>query len=108
MEGIGTTMGQDREKVTGGSSMGEIARSIDKTPATDPITNPPHYNSNTMETINLIRGSMKPAEYEGYLKGNIFKYVSRYRYKEKENPKKDLLKAQWYLNKLILEMTNDK
>jgi hypothetical protein len=51
---------------------------------------------------------MKPAEYEGYLKGNIFKYVSRYRYKEKENPKKDLLKAQWYLNKLILEMTNDR
>ena len=94
MEGIGTTMGQDREKVT--------------VVYDDPITNPPHYNSNTMETINLIRGSMKPAEYEGYLKGNIFKYVSRYRYKEKENPKKDLLKAQWYLNKLILEITNDR
>jgi len=88
------TMRQEREKVT--------------VVYDDPITNPPHYNSNTMETIDLIRGSMAPTEYEGYLKGNIFKYVSRYRYKEKENPKKDLLKAQWYLNKLILEMTNDR
>ena len=50
---------------------------------------------------------MEPIEYEGYLKGNIFKYVSRYRHKEKENPKKDLLKAQWYLCKLIEEMGKD-
>ena len=50
---------------------------------------------------------METEEYRGYLKGNIFKYVSRYRYKEKENPVKDLLKAQWYLNKLIEDMEND-
>ena len=73
----------------------------------DPITSPTHYNINTMETIDLIKGSMKPTEYEGYLKGNIFKYVSRYSYKEKENPKKDLLKAQWYLSRLIEEVTDD-
>ena len=71
------------------------------------INSPSHYNSNTMETIDLIRDSMEPIEYEGYLKGNIFKYVSRYRHKEKENPKKDLLKAQWYLCKLIEEMGKD-
>tara|TARA_R110002072_G_scaffold54088_3_gene142225 strand:+ start:2575 stop:2823 length:249 start_codon:yes stop_codon:yes gene_type:complete len=71
------------------------------------VTSPSHYNSNTMETIDLIRDSMESTEYAGYLKGNIFKYVSRYRYKEKENPRKDLLKAQWYLCKLIEEMTED-
>tara|TARA_R110000824_G_scaffold36397_1_gene113196 strand:- start:1057 stop:1308 length:252 start_codon:yes stop_codon:yes gene_type:complete len=69
------------------------------------INSPSHYNNNTMETINLIKNSMKVLEYEGYLKGNIIKYVSRYRHKEKENPKKDLLKAQWYLCKLIEEMS---
>ena len=71
------------------------------------ITSPDHYNSNTMETIDLIRDSMESEEYRGYLKGNVFKYVSRYRYKEKENPLKDLLKAEWYLNKLIEDMKND-
>ena len=71
------------------------------------VNNPDHYNSNTVETIDLIRDSMESDEYRGYLKGNIFKYVSRYRYKEKENPKKDLLKAQWYLSKLIEEIGHD-
>ena len=71
------------------------------------INSPGHYNSNTMETINLIRDSMESDEYRGYLKGNIFKYVSRYRYKEQENPYKDLLKAQWYLCKLIEDVKND-
>ena len=71
------------------------------------VNSPSHYNSNTMETINLIRDSMESEEYRGYLKGNIFKYVSRYRYKEQENPYKDLLKAQWYLCKLIEDVKND-
>jgi len=71
------------------------------------VNSPDHYNSNTIETIDLIRDSMESDEYRGYLKGNVFKYVSRCRYKEKENPVKDLLKAQWYLNKLIEDMEND-
>jgi hypothetical protein len=71
------------------------------------VVSPSHYNSNTVETIDLIRDSMESEEYRGYLKGNIFKYVSRHRYKEKDNPYKDLLKAQWYLCKLIEDMKND-
>ena len=71
------------------------------------VNNPDHYNQNTVETINLIRDSMEPQEFRGYLKGNIFKYVSRCRYKDKENPLKDLLKAEWYLSKLIEDMKND-
>jgi len=35
---------------------------------------------------------------EGYLQGNILKYVWRYDYK---GGLEDLQKAQWYLNKLI-------
>ena len=71
------------------------------------VNSPDHYNRNTVETIDLIRDSMEPQEFRGYLKGNIFKYVSRCRYKDKENPVKDLLKAEWYLSKLIEDMKND-
>ena len=71
------------------------------------VNSPDHYNRNTVETIDHIRDSMEPQEFRGYLKGNIFKYVSRCRYKDKENPVKDLLKAEWYLNKLIEDMKND-
>tara|TARA_R110000744_G_scaffold100411_3_gene193689 strand:- start:553 stop:801 length:249 start_codon:yes stop_codon:yes gene_type:complete len=71
------------------------------------IVSPDHYNSNTIETIDLIKNSMELEEYRGYLKGNIFKYISRYRYKDKENPLKDLMKAEWYLNKLIEDTKND-
>ena len=39
----------------------------------------------------------------GYAQGNVIKYVSRYRYKG--TPIQDLLKARWYLNKLIDETT---
>jgi len=67
----------------------------------DDINNPDHYNMSGMETIDLLQESMGMTEFEGYLKGNILKYVSRYRFKHAEDPVKDLLKAQWYLNKLI-------
>ena len=71
------------------------------------INSPDHYNNNTIETIDLIRDSMKPQEFKGYLKGNVLKYVCRCQYKDKENPSKDLLKAEWYLKRLQQEMMYD-
>jgi len=41
---------------------------------------------------------MDKPEFKGYLKGNIFKYVWRYEYK---NGVEDLRKAKWYLERLI-------
>ena len=67
------------------------------------VNKPVHYNTNGLETIDLIKESMSDEEFKGYLKGNILKYVSRYRHKHLSEPKKDLLKAQWYLNKLLEE-----
>jgi hypothetical protein len=46
---------------------------------------------------------MSEEEFKGYLKGNILKYVSRYRHKHPVEPKKDLLKAEWYLSRLLKE-----
>jgi len=69
----------------------------------DDVNNPQHYNTNGLETIDLIKQSMSEEEFKGYLKGNILKYVSRYRHKHPAEPKKDLLKAEWYLTRLLKE-----
>lgn len=65
----------------------------------DPVNSPRHYKANGMEAIDAIRGSMTLIEYKGYLKGNAMKYL--WRYDNKGNPKQDLRKAKWYLEKLI-------
>lgn len=60
--------------------------------------NPQHYKSGDVECIDAIRSSMSLDEFNAYCKGNVMKYI--WRYKEK-NGIEDLKKAQWYLNKLI-------
>jgi hypothetical protein len=65
----------------------------------DPVNSPSHYNSGGIEAIEGIEASMAPEAYEGYLKGNIMKYM--WRYEKKAKPIEDLKKAQWYLDRLI-------
>lgn len=62
-----------------------------------PVSHPSHYNQYEIETINAIKGQSTPDEYRGYLKGNIMKYLARYRTK---NGTEDLRKASWYLDRL--------
>ena len=62
------------------------------------VDHPEHYNFGKMETLDLIDNFSTPEEYDGFLKGNIIKYLHRYNFK---NGLEDLEKAQWYLNKLI-------
>lgn len=66
--------------------------------ADDPVNNPSHYGSGSIECIDYIQDFLTREEFIGYLRGNIAKYLHRWRYK---NGLEDLLKAQWYLNKLI-------
>ena len=63
----------------------------------DLVNNPPHYNVGGIECIDAILSATNHNK-EGYLQGNILKYVWRYEYK---GGLEDLQKAQWYLNKLI-------
>lgn len=65
----------------------------------DSINHPAHYTSGGIECIDAIESSMSYAGFEGYLKGNVLKYLWRYR--NKNAPIEDLKKAQWYQNKLI-------
>ena len=42
----------------------------------------------------------------GYIEGNVIKYVSRHRYKDR--PLEDLKKAKWYIERLIQNLEKEK
>lgn len=65
----------------------------------DLVNSPKHYTQGQFETIDIILDTIEhlPGK-EGYLVGNIIKYLSRYHFK---NGQQDLEKSQWYLNKLL-------
>ena len=64
----------------------------------DNVNQPSHYNKGGVECIDAIQSSMTHEAFCGYLKGNIQKYIFRY---EDKGGLESLLKAQWYLNKMI-------
>ena len=63
----------------------------------DMVNHPAHYNAGGIECFDAIMAATNDLS-EGYIQGNIIKYVWRYRYK---NRVEDLKKARWYLDKLI-------
>lgn len=67
----------------------------------DNVNSPAHYGNGSIECIDYIEDFLTREEFIGYLRGNIAKYMHRWRYK---NGAEDLKKAQWYLNKLIETM----
>ena len=65
----------------------------------DAVNHPSHYTKNGgIECIDAIRSSMTPKEFQGMCKGNVMKYIWRYRDK---NGVEDLKKAKVYLDWLI-------
>ena len=67
-------------------------------PEPDPVNSPEHYNKLEVEAIDLIEMSMTKDEFLGYLKGNVLKYIIRYKHKGKDL--EDLDKGKWYLQRL--------
>lgn len=65
----------------------------------DPVKKPAHYTYGRYEAIDVIEeltaGASGP---EGFLLGNVIKYLWRYRHK---NGTEDLEKARWYLDRAI-------
>ncbi|ADO14415.1 AB1gp44 [Acinetobacter phage AB1] len=66
--------------------------------ADDKVNQPSHYANFSIECIDAMQAMLSRDEFIGYLRGNIFKYLWRYKLK---NGVEDLKKAQWYQNKLI-------
>lgn len=60
--------------------------------------NPNHYKTGGIETIDYLKAKLSEEAFEGFLAGNVLKYVSRYNDK---NGVEDLKKANWYLARLI-------
>jgi len=71
---------------------------IDEKITDDAVSKPAHYNNYEMETIEAIKGQSTTDEFSGFLKGNIIKYIARYKFK---NGVEDLEKAKFYLSVLI-------
>lgn len=63
----------------------------------DNVNHPNHYLGK-VEVIDYIEDKLSLEQFEGYLAGNVIKYMSRY---QKKNGLEDLKKGRWYLNKLI-------
>lgn len=74
---------------------------VDVAAPTDAVNSPAHYTSGDIECIDAIKAQMSADEFAGYLRGNVVKYMWRYRDK---GGVKSLEKARWYLERLIGEL----
>ena len=72
----------------------------------DNVNNPSHYNSGAVECIDAIEAMLSTEEFIGYLRGNSLNYRWRFRYKGK--PLEDLKKANWYEERLLKFMEDNK
>ncbi len=67
-------------------------------PASAPeAINPDHYKVGGIECIDYLRAKLTPEEFQGFLKGNAMKYLSR---SEHKGGAEDLKKAAWYTSML--------
>jgi hypothetical protein len=66
-----------------------------QTLTSDPVSHPSHYTQGAIETIDFIKAKMSHEQFEGYLLGNVIKYLTRYN--PKGNAVQDLEKATTYL-----------
>lgn len=57
-----------------------------------------HYVTKTVQPWTAMESWMSEEEFEGFLRGNVIKYIARY--KDKDGIK-DILKAKHYLEKLL-------
>ena len=64
----------------------------------DCVNHPPHYTQGEIECIDAIRAALGPVGFQDYCRGNVIKYLWRWRQK---GGLEDLEKARVYQNWLI-------
>lgn len=67
----------------------------------DSINSPAHYTQGKYEVIDIIQASMSHEGFQGYLLGNMTKYLLRCQHKHQDGGSEDLKKLIWYANKFI-------
>lgn len=68
----------------------------------DVVNAPYHYRQGDIECIDAIKAALGKEGFISHCIGTCIKYL--FRHNHKGNSLQDLKKAQWYLNKLILEL----
>jgi hypothetical protein len=63
----------------------------------DNVNHPVHYGQGKIECIDYIEDFLTKEEFIGYLRGNLAKYLHRWR---RKGGLEDLDKADWYLLRL--------
>lgn len=64
----------------------------------DTKVHPEHYTYSKYECIEVLKDVLGSEGFKEFCRGNVFKYLWRYNHK---NGKEDLLKAKYYLEKLV-------
>jgi hypothetical protein len=67
----------------------------------DPI-NPDHYRHGQVECIEAIKAALGRDGFMAYCRGQMMKYI--WRAEHKGSPAVDYRKAEWYANRLVLEL----
>ena len=67
---------------------------------------PTHYKQDGIECIDVMQAIVCEVEFNGFLRLNTLKYI--YRSKHKNDEISDLKKAQYYLDRLVLELERKK
>ena len=70
----------------------------------DVVNHPNHYAPNGVDSFMHMKDQMGKMAFDGFLQGNVIKYVQRYALKG--CPTQDLCKAAFYLFHLALETTD--
>lgn len=68
----------------------------------DSVNHPPHYKQGDVECIDAIRSALGPEGFHAYCKGQVVKYL--WRADHKNNRIEDLRKAQFYMERIIMEL----
>lgn len=73
----------------------------------DSVNSPAHYTRGRVEAIEVIEDAIKdaPSPVEGMLQAQVLKYLLRLWVKS--NSTEDAQKAQWYLNRLVDQLSKD-
>ena len=90
---------QEWDEITGPARI--VKKTAQLAVQTDDVNHPVHYNNGKVECIEAIEAMLSETEFEGYVRGNVIKYVWRFKYKD---GLKDLKKAKWYLERLIASL----
>jgi hypothetical protein len=78
--------------------LNEMAKEFDCTFARNHQVAGEHYTSKSIQPWDFMQAVMSEEQFEGYIRGNVIKYIARY---PEKGGKIDVEKARHYIDKLL-------